>query len=224
MAVTWPTALVPRRCDPELRNFVRSGGRSMTGREQRVYSDAGFWEVTLTGIRINTPEKVRMWRALIARLRQGESIALKVFDRSAAQGARHERAVAFVAAAAPPRSTSISLAVGGMEVDAGSYFTIADRFYQVTQVASGGESDDFFSFLDDGEPWQDNLAWSDAAPQARSVVLNFLPPLRLAAVPGDAVEFSDLTMLGELASVSDGDLSLDLLRLGTASLTIRETL
>ncbi|WP_210169322.1 hypothetical protein, partial [Bosea sp. Root381] len=53
-AITWNSALRARAGEPVLRNLAATGGRSPTGREQRVIGDAGFWHVPLTGLVVNT--------------------------------------------------------------------------------------------------------------------------------------------------------------------------
>jgi hypothetical protein len=223
--MSWPAVLAMSQCDPNIRNLTASGGRGRFGREQRVFADAGFWEVAIK-IPIFKPEKARAYRGMMARLRQGEEIDVAICDRNKSRGAKTEATdgdVTFASAAAL-RATEVVLRVTGVEIDAGTYFCTGPYLHMVTEVVSNGATSVFPNPLHDGEIWDDNLPWSDSDPTARNVTVKIMPPMRFAAASGTGARFSNLYMRGELADVNDGDLSLDLGRFGTATLTIREAL
>lgn len=134
MTITWPDVLVPKRCTPSLRNFAASGGRTVTGREQRVYSDAGFWTVRHDEIVVKDYATATAYRALLARLRQGEDVDLPIFDMHLPSDVSSGDLE--LSGAHALRSTTLSIASTGPTVAAGSYLSINSWLYQVTEVTS----------------------------------------------------------------------------------------
>lgn len=223
MAIAWPDALKITKCDPHLRSMSRSGGRSVSGRQQRVYADAGFWEVTYE-LPINRPERARAYEAMKALLETGQEILARIVRRNQPRGAYGEEVTASLTSTVAPRDTQISITVTGAEIDAGTYIGIGvNRAHVITEVVSGGPAE-FFNHVASDNKWDDGIPWSDAGPDAKTYVINVLPPIRAGFGAGTVVKFKDITMRGVLADMSDGDLSLDLGRFGTVTLTIQETI
>lgn len=223
MAIAWPEALKVTRCDPHLRAMTKGGGRTATGREQRVQADAGFWEVTYE-LPINKPERARAYEAMIALLRSGQEVLARIVRRSQPRGAYGEEVTASLTSTVAPRDTQIGITVTGAEIDAGTYIGIGvNRAHVITEVVSGGPAD-FFNHVSSDNKWDDGIPWSDAGPNAKAYVVKVMPPIRADFGAGTVVKFKDITMRGVLADMSDGDLSLDLGRFGTVTLTIQESI
>lgn len=223
MAFDWPSVLVPRHCDPELRNFVKRGGRAATGREQRAFSDAGFWEVAMQ-IPIHTKEKTLAYRAMMARLRQGEEVNIRLPDRTMAEGGNVPSSSAVLSGAHDLRATQLSITATGIEIVEGTLFSLVHRLHQVTEVVSGGAATFHNPVTTQNTPWDDDQPWNDGDPNTVNYVVKIMPPLRRNYADGQGVRFTGLSLTSVLADINDGDLSLDLGRFGTASLTFRESI
>ncbi|KRE00083.1 hypothetical protein ASE63_08245 [Bosea sp. Root381] len=138
MTITWNSALRARAGEPVLRNLAATGGRSPTGREQRVIGDAGFWHVPLTGLVVNTREKAAAYRAMLARLRQGEEMIFALCDMYRAPGALAVGSSVTIADATAPRATTINLFAGGVTIAPGYHFSLGgDRLHLITEVREG---------------------------------------------------------------------------------------
>jgi hypothetical protein len=223
MTITWPVNLEARRWNPTPRNFALGGGSTLTGRERRVFSDAGFWVVSVEEIRVRTREEAHAYRAVLARLREGEDVLLPIREVYKARGARGETS-ATVAADADLRATTLSVTVDGIEVTAGAFFTIGERLYQVKEVTSGPDAPAFINQAATDSAWSDDVPWADAVSTSTNYTITITPPLRAAVTESDVVEFNDLNVRCVLRDVSDGDLSLDLGRFGAPSLTFIESI
>lgn len=224
MTVTWPSVLKARSWNAHLRNMVASGGRSPTGRDQRVYSDAGFWEISIAGIRIHNREEAVAYRALVARLRAGEDIIVPLCDLYQAVGSQSLDASASLSANAALRTTTLALTVSGVDVAAGHHMTIGDRLHLVTQVLSGPASPPLLNQLVSDSAWSDALPWADTVAGSATYSIKILPPLRADLSAGEPVRFRDLLVRCVLKEPGDGDLDLDLGRFGAPSLTFIESL
>lgn len=223
MTIEWNPTLRARASEPVLRNLSVSGGRSPTGREQRVVGDAGFWIVPMRSIVVNTREKAAAYRAMVARLRQGEDILLPICDLYAPRGARSSAAAISLTSNAALRATQVDLTCVEVDIRAGHYFTIADRLYLITKVISGPASPPFLNAVATDTPLRDDEPWTDATAGSASYVVNITPPLRSAAAAGQSVSFHNLALRCVLQDLNDGDLDLDLGRFGTPSLTFIES-
>lgn len=221
MAITWPTVLIPRRCDPALRNFTAGGARTKTGRQQRVFADSGFWVVSYDDFPIYSPIHTRAWNAMIARLRQGEQITARIFDHSTVDGGANVDASATLAGSHALRATQATIKATGIVIVPGAYFCVGSRLHIVTEVVSGSGALVHNPISDSG-PWNDSLPWVDETPEEVIYVVKFLPPFRASYSDEAVVRFRNLTLTAELESMADGDLSLDVGRWGTASITLRE--
>lgn len=224
MTVMWNPILRARSGEPVLRNAAATGGRSSTGREQRVMGDAGFWIVPLSGIVVNTRERAAAYRAMAARLRQGEDVLVPLCDLYKPRGARSPAASVQIAANAALRATQIVVTATEVDVTEGAYFSIGDRLYLVARVVAGPAAPAFINPLATDTPFVDDEPWTDAVAASAGYTLDILPPLRTAAPAGTAISFSDLKLRCVVQDLGDGDLSLDLGRFGQASLTFIESI
>ena len=224
MTVTWPSVLEARSWNANLRNMMASGGRSPTGRDQRVFSDAGFWDIEINSIRIHLREEAAAFRAMVARLRAGEDILVPLPDMYRPIGVGSNDVVVTLSANAALRATQLSLTVAGMDINAGNYLTIGDRLHLITEIVSGPGSPPLLNQLVSDSAWSDDLPWVDAVAGSAAYVVKILPPLRAAQTSGTAVNFRDLVVRCVIKDPSDGDLDLDLGRLGTPSLNLLESI
>lgn len=226
MTIAWNPVLRARAGEPVLRNLAATGGRSPTGREQRVVSDAGFWAVPITGLVINTSDKAAAYRAMIARLRQGEELVFPLCQIYVPPGARDLGSSATLASSADLRDSRIDLFVTGFEPSAGFFCTIGERLHLITEVlVRPGQDPDNSPWLSDPvSPWAaDEQPWIETRPDA-SWSVRIVPPLRAAVSAGAAVSFTQLRLRCVVQDLADGDLALDLGRFGTPSLTLIESL
>jgi hypothetical protein len=223
MAFTWPSVLIPRRCDPHLRNMVKTGGRTSTGREQRVFFDAGYWIVPMSDFPFHDESSVRAWRSLLSRLRQGQSVNAKIFDAAAAEGGDNPSASATLSGSHAVRATSVTMSTRGIKVTAGVLFSIGNRLHQVDEVVSGGSGSIYNPVVTNGL-WNDDELWNDGTPGSVTYSLKISPPLRSAYASGTAVRFSNLTLECVVDELTDGELNLDLGLYGNPSLTLRESI
>ena len=217
-----PAILKPQRCDPNLRNFAASGPPTGTGRQQRVFSDAGYWAVDYE-ILLDSAEKVRAWRVMVARLRAGDEVYAWIYERSQVPGALSIAAEAELGDDVALRDTEITISATGVQIKEGMYFGIGDRLHMVTEVVSGGTAD-LFNQVTEGGPWQDDGVWSDDEPAAVDFVVKVIPPMRSAYAAEVPVKLKDIVLLGALDDLSMGDTSLDLIKRGSVSFTIRESI
>jgi len=224
MTVSWPSVLEARSWNAHLRNMMASGGRSPTGRDQRVFSDAGFWEISISGIRIHNRQEAAAYRAMIARLRTGEDILVPLPEVYTVIGARLSAAEISLSADADLRSTQIGLTAEGVQIEAGYHLTVGDRLHVVTEIVSAPESPPLVNQLVTGGPIFKSVPLVSAASASGSYTVRILPPLRADLSAGEPVRFRDLLVRCVLKSPEDGDLDLDLGRLGTPSLTFIESL
>lgn len=225
MTITvWPEILKARIWDPHLRNLASSGGTSATGRTQRIFGDAGLWEVRVSDIAVRNRAQAAAYRALIARLRTGEDILLPVRDLYAAVGSRVASASATLAGDAALRATEIALSVSGIDVEPGHHLTLGDRLHLVTEVVAGPTEATLLNQLVSDSAWSDALPWSDTVDGSVAYTVKLLPPLRAAAASGNPVQFKNLALRCVLKDTGDGDLDLDLGRLGRPSLTFIESI
>lgn len=224
MTITWPAALEARRCNPNLRNSFKSGGRSISGIESRVVSDAGYWEVSISEIMVSDRSEARAYRAMAARLRDGEAIILSIPDAYVPVGADSSAASASVASAASLRATQMTIKVSGVDVEDGHHFSIGDRLYLITEIVSGPVSAPMVNPVITDTEWFDEPWTDDGASASAQYQIKFRPPLRETAPVGTAIRFTDLTLRCVVKDAADtaSDLDLDLGRLGSPSVTFVE--
>lgn len=224
MTAAWPDVLVPRSVvGPELRNSARSGGPSLSGAEQRVFSSAGRWEIKYEGFPVNTRAQVLAWRAMADRLRAGEDILLKVFDRNRADGADGAEPLAHAVGAAAAGTTTLQVEASGLDLEPGIHFSIGQRLYRIKEITAVTSSDSLLDIiLSESKTWSDAALWVEDGTGGSVYTVNFLPPLRAAAAALSTLDFVNLVCLCTPVDLNDGDLSLDMGRFGTPSITFRE--
>ncbi len=220
----WPDVLKARIWDPHLRNLAAAGGMTPTGRTQRVFSDAGLWEIKISNIVVRNRQHAAAFRALIARLRAGEDILLPVRDCYPPIGNRISNAAASFVGGAALRATQVTLNIAGVAVEAGHHLSVGDRLHLVTEVVSGPSMPPLLNQLVSRSPWSSSVPWSNAVAGSADYALKILPPLRAAQGSGVAARFRDLRLRCVLKDTADGDLDLDLGRFGAPSLTFIESL
>ena len=220
MTFASPATLQMRRCNAHLRNFAASGGATITGVERRVFSGAGVWEIVLEEIRVWNAAQAWAYEAMLARLRQGEDMVLTL--PPGPYLAPFSAAPLLTANAALGATT---LNVSGLNADttAGQKFSIGNRLHQITSVVSEVKADNaLVTSITGGDPWPASGHWLDGA--AVTSQLTILPPLRAAITTGAACDFKNLRATVRLKDMTDGDLSLDLGRFGSPSLTLFESI
>lgn len=209
-----------RKCSPNLRGMTLSGGRAISGVEQVVAGVAGYWETTYSEIAVHDHETARKYRALLARLRAGELIALPIKDPYMTPAT----VTATVAASAALRATTIQIAVLGVDPVEGMYFSIGDRLYAITEVTVAPGDGAAFVPWNDGQVWEDTGVWNDSGLHtSQTFTVKFQPPLRDAAASGATVDFSNLRVLSRIKSAADGDIDYDIGRFATPTLVFVET-
>jgi hypothetical protein len=230
MVLDWPSILKPQEVMPHLMPMSAFGPVASKGLRQSVASDAGFWQMTLTGVSLRTADEVREWRWLVTAAQGGlEDIVVGVFDcRQAPRPYRH----AGVGSSHIPHSdgalfddgsgysqtfvkmwlhADVALRATSMVVDIviagpirrGMFFSIADRLYMVT-------SDPAIEVA------------GGALGSGQRVSFNFLPPLRAPATSGAVVEFARPKATMRLASADTGQLSLRTGRFGDPDIEMVE--
>jgi hypothetical protein len=227
LQIDWNPILRARAGEPVLRNAARSGGRSLSGRGQRVMSDAGFWEIPVSSIVVNTREKAAAYRAMLARLRQGEEVIFSLCDLYTSPGARDASASVTVADATALRATQINLIANGVTITPGHYFSLGgERLHLITEILADPDTDPVAGpwVSDPSPPWNPAQSpWAASRP-AGSWQVRIVLPLRAAANAGAAANFKDLRLRCVPQDLGDGDLSLDLGRFGNPSLTLIESI
>lgn len=224
--IPWPEVLIPRRCDPELRNFTKGGPPTAMGRQQRVFADAGYWQITLSEFSVATTERVLAWRKLIARLRAGGEVDVVVFDAHSANPGVGLFSATLTAGVAL-RATSITVLVNFGEAGEGHYLSLDGRYLHViTEVVSKTEAQSIPQWLTTDDPWNDaGGAWFDDDTQGGDILTaNVLPPLRAAKASGSPVAFDGLRLRCVLDEMNSGDLSLDVGMFGFPTLVLRESI
>lgn len=218
MAFEMPT-LPARSVNATLRNVWVTGGSSLSGREQRVYRDAGFWEIKLDGVLIRRAADAWAYDAMLARLRTGEAMIVPLCRLY--KPAFSYPFAAYLTAAVAVRQSVVNVTVAEETLVAGQKFSIGDRLHQIIEVVSVTARPGGLARPASGShAWSDADFWRDEA--FNDHALRIIPPIRQVAAAEAAVEFSDLRATVVLAAADGGDVSLDLSRFGSASLTLVE--
>jgi hypothetical protein len=213
----------PLTCDANLRNMVKRGPRSGSGREQRVFSDAGYWAIDYQYY-LRMPQQVHAWRRTIARLRAGEQIIAPVIERSDTHSGRVLDAVAELKTGVALRDTEITILATGINVVEGLFIGINNRLYVITEITDGPDETQYFNPISSDGPWDDAIPWSDGTPAAQTWKISVLPPMRGDYPAGVAVKFTGITMVGVIDDPAQGDTKLDLIKRGNVSVTIIESI
>lgn len=205
----------------ELRNAARSGGVSLSGQEQRVLSLAMRWEATYE-FTIHSTEQANAWRALIARLRQGEDVLATIYDMHKPGNFGGDTATLAVAAAL--RATSLQLEGSDVQIDAGQHISLGnDRLHLVTNVTAETEANVGLVLAVSGDAaWSDAGTWIDDPFVTTTITIT--PPTRAAYALGATVQLNVLKLRSVLKDINGGDLGLDLGRFADPTLTLTEYL
>lgn len=224
MTVSWDSVLLPQRCSPEIMGMIASGGRSGTGREQRSLSDAGFWQITISGINVRNGQQAAAYRAMAARLRLGEDIILPIFDKYKPVGSWSSASSAALATNAALRSTQVVLSVSGIDLRPGHYFSLGDRLHLITELVAVTGTAPLENMIANDSPWSDHQPWSDAVSATANYTVKIAPPLRADYSAGDVAQFRYPIVRCVIKDPSDGNLDLELARFGSPSLTFIESI
>jgi hypothetical protein len=214
----WPAILIANAETFRIDARTRSGGETISGREQVVTSNLGRWVAQLT-VPLHTPAKIRAMRSLLARL-DGRTNAVRVGPCDCRNGNRlipvvgdipysdetlHSDGAGFmqgglaptVAASVPAGATTIRILNGStvLPVLEGSFLGLGGYLYVVVGV--------------DPEPGEET-------------VLDIRPKLRAGAAEGAPVEWCRARAPMRLSADDSGAFELQLARTGTASLDLVE--
>lgn len=140
--VVWPyDTLQPNDFDADINPASISGGRSISGGEQVLQSDAGFWQITLGPVPIRDNDQVLAWREVETLLdgRAG-SLQLPLYDGKRAPWAPGSiggtiTASASGAIARGATSGSIKMTVGSA-LRPGMIFSALERAYRIKSVGT----------------------------------------------------------------------------------------
>lgn len=223
MAITWPSVLVPQRAEAEVVSAAASGGRTGNGQRQLVFSDAGYWQIRLSGIVIRNRAQVNAYRALLARIRQGESVAVPTFDRWWPLGADAATSEVTLTADVLTRETEIDVASSGIAIEAGSRFSIVNRLHEVTEIVSGPGNPPLESAVALDQPFWDVEPWSDDVDISKNYTLKISPPLRFDYSTGQTLNFFNTRCNCIPENMRDGSLDLDAGLVGSPSITFIES-
>ncbi len=219
MSFEMPAALKARRTLVTLRGASVSGGRSLSGVEQRVMRDAGYWSITLSEVVVKTREQAWAWQAMHARLRQGEPMIVTLCDPYRAP-LDPANPVTLVAAAAL-RASVVDVVGTLADLAPGQRFSISGRLHQIVEVQSETSARVGLVLAvaadlawSDGETWRDDAIWSSR--------IRFAPPLRAPAPAGAVCDFRTLRVLVRLDDMASGDLDLEFGRFARPSLSLVE--
>lgn len=197
--LTWPYfELQPQNVAAGNAVYSGSGGRSLTGMEQVVVNDAGYWEITLDSIPIRTNSDVLLWRKIESGLRgRSKTILIPAYSRKFAPTGGLLTISAQITTDIPQNSSvaHIEITSGGIP-EAGMDFSVGERLYRIVRI-SGTSPGDIY-------------------------VCKIWPPAREAMTAGNLVEFDHPVCRCRLKNERGMDVSLSLLQFGTPSVTFCE--
>ncbi len=223
----WPEMLMrDKRLTWALSGQSASGGRTLSGAVPRVRLDGGgLWMATLADVQVSTPDQVRVYRALEARL-----------DGGATPVVLSRRDVLFYPApldAFGSRVTSYSDAPH----DDGGYFDDGTGFYTPTVSATAAAAAlrattltvtiTVGSALKGGEVFSiehdtfSHRMYTVAKVDGSDITIR--PPLREAIVAGTRLEFDYPKCVMQLAGTSEMDLPLELRTYGQTTVKFIES-
>ncbi|MGK9168032.1 hypothetical protein KXR53_17115 [Inquilinus limosus] len=214
----WPTILVANAEMFRIDARTRSGGETITGREQAVSSGLGRWIARLT-VPLHTPAKIRAMRSLLAKLegrtngvrvgpcdcRNGNRIIPIVGDIPYSDQAPHTDGAGFsqggiaptIAEPAAAGALHVAILNGSTQLPVleGSFIGVGGYLYVVVGVT----------------PQPDE-----------TTELDIRPKLRTPVAAGDAVEWCRARAPMRLVTDDSGEFELQLARMGTATLDLVE--
>lgn len=199
--VTWPyLSLQPNNVSVDVRAYSLSGGRSLSGIEQVMMADAGYWEITLEDIPIRSNADVLRWRTIESGLGgRARTCLVPAYDRKRAPlpiGGGAVSASMSGAVAANEVSANIEVATG-TELLPGMHFSVAERFYRLKYVGTPSGSPPVYP-------------------------VKFWPPAREAIADMAALEFDHPVCRCRLKDDHGMDSTLELLKFSTPSVEFCE--
>lgn len=207
---------MPMVCSPNMTPRTIEGAPSLDGASQAIASPAGVWRITYEGVPLNTPERIKAWRAIEAQA-EGRTNALIVptYDRPTltpkvdletrvphSDGTPFDDGAEYyssgqeirVGANAAAWDTQLTVnKISGGRIDAGQHFSIGERLYRVKYVIS-------------------------------QQTIRIWPPLRAAISVGDLMEFAQPVCKVRLASDGAMNAPLTLSRFGVGNVSFIEDL
>lgn len=197
--VTWPYAsFPPRTVAVDLVSKSASPGRTISGKEQVLQADAGYWEITLTECRIVSNDDVLAWRELEALINgRAKTVLVPAYGRKFAPlpaGGGAIAAALTAAVALGAVTADIAFTTGGPP-EPGQDFSVGEHLYRAREVTP--ISGDTYS-------------------------VKFQPPAREAMLDGAAVEFERPVCRCRLKEETGMQITLDLLRFANPSLVFCE--
>ena len=225
MAFPWPDILIPRvDSPPHLRNVAKSGGPGLEGGEQRVFSPGSVrWEIRYDNVKVTTRAETLAWIATVDRLRAGEEVIAPISNRWRADRFFGAEASAACSGACAAGAAEMDIAASGITLAAGMMFSTENRLYRISRIVAEVESLSLVDIiLSDDREWSDSAEWVEDGSAGAVYTVRILPPLRQSLADGAALDFQTLTCLCVIDDMASGDLSLDLGRIGTPSLALRE--
>jgi len=204
MVVPWsPTdeTLCPGAITVELVVDTRSGGRSLTNKQQFIQADAGFWRIILHRIRIRSNAEVlaHRTRELQFNGRSG-TVLIPVYDRKRAPvppGGVPIVATADDPIAANAVSANIKVTTGTALEPGMQFSTAAGRLYRLRTVGTPAGSPPIYP-------------------------VTFRPPVREAIADNAALEFDRPVCLARLENDTAMNVMLDLMRDATPTVPFVE--
>jgi hypothetical protein len=218
MVFTLPTILIPRDLQFSVKNEADAGPKNRRGRQQRVFSDAGYLELVLADMPLSTPEHVRQYRSMLAKLRQGEEVIVDTFDMNKPDLAEDPTAEITLIGDHDVYTSTLAVTIEVVELDEGSVISDGEHSYMVLGVQEGSGDDNWIS---GPGPWDDTEFWDDGGV---SSLIRIAPPTRLDYDDGKIFYATGLRFRGYLADLSQGEVSLSFGRWGHGTLTITESI
>jgi hypothetical protein len=197
--LTWPyDRLPPQNISVDPTIYSGSGGRTLSGKEQVIVNDAGYWEITLDSIQIRTNDDVLLWRSIESGLKgRAKTILIPAYDRKFAPvpaGLGSITAILSGDVAVGAVQMNIELIAGGT-IEAGQDFSVGERLHRIKEVLSS--SGDIYT-------------------------VKVFPPARDAMSDNDPVEFDRPVCRCRLKDERGMDVTLELLKYATPTVAFCE--
>lgn len=205
---------MPMVCHVNMTPKTTEGAPTLSGTTQVVASPAGVWRITFEGVPLNTPERIKAWRAIEAQAEgRANPLIVPTYDRPAltpdaienwltthsdgtpfSDGSRYYSSGQEIRVGANAVVGAVQLTVnkvqGGL-IDAGQHFSIKGRLYRVKYLIS-------------------------------QATVRIWPPLREAIAEGDLMEFDRPSCKVKLASDGAMNAPLTISRFGVGNVSFNE--
>lgn len=225
--IEWPEMLMrDKRLTWALTGQSASGGRTLSGAVPRARLDGGgLWMATLTDLQVSTPDQVRAYRALEARLDGGATpVVLTRRDELfyPAPVDSYGRRITSIAGAGCDDGASCSdgtlFYTPTIDATAAAAALRATTLEVTIAVGSALKGGEVFSIEHDTFS---HRMYTVAAVDGDDVTIR--PPLREAISAGTRLEFDYPRCVMQLAGVSEMDLPMELRTYGQTSVTFLES-